>query len=85
MTFGSILLVFDHRRNVASANLFSRYYFDRCSSEPAELVTFPYSRRFSVYYSEKLHGCFVTIPRCFIMSNLDVLYVECFYLTYNIS
>ena len=32
-----------HCRNVASLNLFYRYYFGRCSSELAELVPLPYS------------------------------------------
>ena len=32
-----------HRRNVASLSLFYRYYFGRCSSEPAQLVPVPYS------------------------------------------
>ena len=33
-----------HRRNVASLNLFYRYYFGRCSSELAQLVSLPFSR-----------------------------------------
>ena len=32
-----------HRRNVASLSLFYRYYFDRCSSELAQLVPLPLS------------------------------------------
>ena len=32
-----------HRRNVASVSLFYRYYFDRCSSELAELVVLSFS------------------------------------------
>ena len=32
-----------HHRNVASLSLFCRYYFGRCSSEPAQLVPLPYS------------------------------------------
>ena len=32
-----------HRQNVASLSLFYRYYFGRCSSEPAQLVPVPYS------------------------------------------
>ena len=32
-----------HRQNVASLSLFSRYYFDRFSSEPAQLVPLTYS------------------------------------------
>ena len=31
-----------HRQNVPSLSLFYMYYFDRCSSEPAELVPLPY-------------------------------------------
>ena len=34
-----------HRRNVASVSLFYRYYFDRCSSELAELVLLSFSSR----------------------------------------
>ena len=33
-----------HRRNVASLSILYRYYFDRCSSELAQLVPLPYSR-----------------------------------------
>ena len=33
-----------HRPNVASLSLFYRYYFDRCSSELAQLVPLPFSR-----------------------------------------
>ena len=32
-----------HRQNVASLSLVYRYYFDRCSSELAQLVPLPYS------------------------------------------
>ena len=32
-----------HHRNVASLNLFDRYYFVRCSSEIAQLVPLPFS------------------------------------------
>ena len=53
-----------HRRNVASLRLFYRYYFGRCSSELAQLVPLPYSRRRSTRYSDRLHDFSVTIPRC---------------------
>ena len=53
-----------HRRNVASLSLFYRYYFGRCSSELAQLVPLPYSRRKSTCYSGRLHDFSVTIPRC---------------------
>ena len=33
-----------HSRKIASLSLFCRYYFDRCSSELAELILLPYSR-----------------------------------------
>ena len=36
-----------HRRNVASLSLFYRYYFDRCLSELAQLVSLPCSRGMS--------------------------------------
>ena len=52
-----------HRRNVASLSLFYRYYFARCSSELAQLVPLPYSRRRSTRYSDRLH--LITIPRCY--------------------
>ena len=53
-----------HRRNVASVSPFYRYYFDRCSSELAQLVPLPYSRGRSTPYSYRLHDFSVTIPRC---------------------
>ena len=54
-----------HRPNVACLSLFCRYYFGRCSSELAQLVPLPYSRGRSTRYSDRLHGFFVTIPRCY--------------------
>ena len=53
-----------HRRNVASLSLFYRYYFDRRSSELAQLVLLPLSRGRSTRYSDRLHFS-VTIPRCY--------------------
>ena len=52
-----------HRRNVASLNLFYKYYFSRCSSELAQLVPLPYSRGRSTHYSGRLHDFSVTVPR----------------------
>ena len=43
-----------HRRNVTSLNLFYRYYFDRCSSELAQLVPLPFSRGRSTCYVDRL-------------------------------
>ena len=51
--------------NVASLSLFYRYYFGRCSSELAQLVPLPFSRRRSTRYSDRLHDFSVTIPRCY--------------------
>ena len=51
--------------NVASLSLFYRYYFGRCSSELAQLVSLPYSRGRATCYSGRLHDFSVTIPRCY--------------------
>ena len=53
-----------HRRNVASLNLFYRYYFCRCSSELAQLFPLPFSCGRSTRYSDRLDDFSVTIPRC---------------------
>ena len=53
-----------HRQNVASLSLSSRYYFGRCSSEPAQLVQIPFSCGWSTRYSDRLHEFSVTISRC---------------------
>ena len=44
---------------------FYRYYFGRCSSELAQLVSLPYSRGRPNHYFDKLHDFSVTIPRCY--------------------
>ena len=66
-TFGPSLAVSlepsAHLRNVASLSIFYRYYFGRCSSELAQLVPLPYSRRRSTRYFDRLHDFSVTIPR----------------------
>ena len=54
-----------HCQNVASLSLFYRYYFGRCSSELAQLVSLPYSCGRSTCYSDRLHDFSVTIPRCY--------------------
>ena len=54
-----------HPRNVASISLFYRYYFGRCSSELAQLVSLPYSRGRSTHYSDGLHDFSVTVPICY--------------------
>ena len=54
-----------HRRNVASLSLVYRYYFGRCSSDPAQLVPLPFPRGRSTRYSDRLHDFAFTIPRCY--------------------
>ena len=85
-----------HHRNVTSLSLFYRYYSGRCSSELAELVPLPYSQGSSICYSDRLHGFFVTIPRCykdFYVNSFfprtarlwNSLSVECLSLTYDLN
>ena len=50
------------------------YYFGRCLSEMAELVSFSYSRSNSTRYTNILHDFSVTIPRCY-----KVVYVNSFF------
>ena len=64
-----------HRRNVASLNLFYRYYFGRCSSELVQLVPLPFFRGGSTLYCDRLHDFCVTIPRC-----CKDIYVNSFFL-----
>ena len=52
-----------HCRNIACLSRFYRYYFGRCSSELAQLVTLPYSRGSSTGYSDRLYNFSVTVPR----------------------
>ena len=54
-----------HCQDVASLSLFYRYYFDRCSSELAQLVPLSYSWGSSTHNSDRLHNFFVTIHRCY--------------------
>ena len=46
-------------------SLFYRYYFGRCSSELAQLVSLPFPRGRSIHYSDRLHDFSVNIPRCY--------------------
>ena len=52
-----------HRRNVASLNLFYRYYFGRYFSELAQMVPLPFSQGRSTHYFDRLHDFWVTISR----------------------
>ena len=85
-----------HRRNLASVSLFYRYYFDRCSSELAQLVPLPYSRGRSTRYSDRLHDFSFTIPRCYKDVYVNSFFprtarpwnslpIECIPLTYDLS
>ena len=75
---------------------FYRYYFGRCPSELAQLVSLPFSRGRSTRYYDRLHDFSVTIPKCYkdIYVNSffprtaglwNSLTKECFPLTYDIS
>ena len=85
-----------HRRNVASLSLFYRYYFGRCSSEPAQLVPLTCSRGRSTRYSDRLLNFCVTIPRCYKDVYVNSFFprtarlwnslpIECFPLTFDLS
>ena len=85
-----------HHENVASLCLFDRYYFDRCSSELAQLVPLLYYRGMSTRYSDRLHDFSVTIPKCyrdvyvnsFFHSTArfwNSLAIECFPLAYDLN
>ena len=85
-----------HYRNLTSLSLFYSYYFDRYSSEQAQLVPLPFSRGRSTRYSDRLHDFSVTIPRCYkdaYVNNFfpctailwNSLPIECFPLTYDFS
>ena len=84
------------RWNVASLSIFYRYYFDRCSSELAQLFPLIYCWGRFTRYSDWLHNFSVTIPRCYkdvydnsffpcIASLWNSLPVECFPLTYDLN
>ena len=85
-----------HCQNVASLSLFYRYYFGKCSSELAQLVPLPYSRRRFTHYSDRLHDFSVTIPRCYKDVYVNSFFpgtaqlwnslpIECFLLIYDLS
>ena len=83
-------------QNVAGLSIFYRYYFGRCSSEPAQLVPLPFSRGGSTCYSDRLHSFSVTILRCYKNVYVNSFFpcaatlwnslpMECFPLTYNLN
>ena len=85
-----------HCRNVVSLSLFYRYYFGRCSSELAQLVSLPFFRGRSTCYSDRSHDFSVTVPRCYKDVYFKSLFprttrlwnslpLECLPLTYALS
>ena len=81
---------------MASLSLFYKYYFDRCSSELAQLVPLPFSCGRSFLYSDRFHYFSVTIPRCYQDVYVNSFFprtaglwkslpIECFPLTYDLS
>ena len=53
-----------HHRNLTSLSLFYSYYFGKCQSKMAELVSFLYSPDSSTRYSNSLHDFYVTFLEC---------------------
>ena len=85
-----------HCQNVASLRLFYMNYFDKYSSEQAELITLPYSRGRSTRYSDRLRDFSVTIPRRYkdvyvnsffpgTATPWNFLPLECFPLIYDLN
>ena len=85
-----------HRWNVASLNLFYRYYFGRCFSELAQMVPLPFSQGRSTHYFDRLHDFWVAISRhykdVFVNSFFthtsrlwNSLPIECFPLTHDLN
>ena len=60
---GPSLEPLDGSRNVASLNLFYRYYFGICSYQLAQLAPLSYSQGRCTHYSDILHDFSVTIRR----------------------
>ena len=95
-SFAASLEPLAHCWNVASLCLFYRYYFGRCSSELAQLVSLPFSRGRSTCYSDRLHDFSVTIPRCYKDVYVNSFFsctarlwnslpIECFFLIYGLG
>ena len=88
-----------HCWNVAILSLFNRYYFGRCSSELAQLVPLPYSRRMYAHYYDRFYvflSPFLDVTRTFIstVSLFRSLFsarlwsslpIECFSLIYDLN
>ena len=94
-SLGASLEPLAHCQNVATLNLFYRYYFDKCSSELAQLVPLPFSQGRSTCCSDRLHDFSVPIPRCYKNVYVNSFFlrtarlwnslpIECFPLTYDL-
>ena len=81
-----------HCRNVVTLSLFYKHYFDRCSSELAQLAPLTYSQGRSARCSD----ISVTIPRCYKDAYIksyryhterlsNSLPIKCFSLTYDLN
>ena len=61
-----------HHPNVASLSLFYSYYFGGCSSELAELVPLPFSRRISTLIDWDVHSVILIDCMIFLSPFLEV-------------
>ena len=95
-SFAASYEVLVYHRNVASLNLFYRYYFGRWSSKLAKLVLLSFSWVRSTIYSDRLDDFPATIARCYtdvyvtsFFSRTARLWnslpTECLALTYDLS
>ena len=84
------------KRGAGGGPSYGRYYFGRYSSELAELVPLPFSRRRSAHYSDRLYDFSVNIPRWYKDVYVNSFFprtarlwnslpIECFPLTYDLS
>ena len=79
---------------MTSLSIFYRYYFDRCSSELAQLVPFPFSGWKFTRYSDRWHDfsatkCYKDVCVNSFFSRTarawNSLPIECFLLTYDLN
>lgn len=75
LTPGVFLESLGHRRDVASLNFFSWYYFSICFSELAELVPLPFSVRRYMHYFHWLHDISVALPGCYINFYVNIAFL----------
>ena len=84
-----------HLWKVARLIVFYRYYFGRCSSELAQLVSLPFPLGKSTRSSDRLHDFSVTNPKCYRDVYVNSFFprtarlgnslpMECFPVTYDL-